>query len=177
MKKNILLYILLSFLIIVNGFFLYNYMGKPGINKEKGNKDPMSFIIKQLKFDDSQLETLENINKEHRQNMRRIDFNRKELKDLLYSKIFDTSNSKKVIDSLTKLIGQKETELETEVFYHFKSIHELCNDTQKNKFKEIINNALRNDNERNRRPPPFNEGERNSPPPNRNDHGILPPQH
>ena len=44
-------------------------MGKYDVNKERGRQDPMSFVIKQLKIDDAQLEKMELINIKHHHKM------------------------------------------------------------------------------------------------------------
>ena len=174
MKKNTLLYILLFFLIIVNGFFLYNYLGRPEANRGNEPKDPMVFIAEQLKFDSDQLQKMENLNKRHHQNMRRINDDLKELKDGLFNRLSDVSINKKDVDSITALIGQKEKEKDTEAFYHFRSIQELCNEKQKEKFNKIINDALRKGGGDR---PPQDGRDRNGPPspPNRGGHEGPPP--
>ena len=48
MIKNKILYVLLAFLIIANGFFLYDYLGKPDRNGPRNN--PQQFIVKELNF-------------------------------------------------------------------------------------------------------------------------------
>ncbi len=175
MKKNIPLYILLFFLIIVNGFFLYNSLGNPNTKKENGRKNSMSFVIQQLEFDDSQLQKMKNINKQHHHKMRQIGDDVKELKDALFNRLSDTSVNNATIDSITSLIGQKEKEKEIEAFYHFKKIQEICNDKQKEKFKNIINDALRKGGERDQRPPHFERRDGDEPPPKRGLHEGPPP--
>lgn len=140
MKKNLLLYILLAFLIGVNGFFLFNYLGKPGI---KGSRGPENFIVKELKFDESQLDKFKTIGNKHHKKMRIISDEIGELKDALFNKISDTSLNNQEIDSIITLIGRKERDKETEVFYHLRAIQELCNDEQKKRFNDIVKNARR----------------------------------
>ena len=62
MKKNTILYILLAFLIIANGFFLVNYLGRS--RKPDGQKGPGDFIVKELNFDASQMERFHLLNEE-----------------------------------------------------------------------------------------------------------------
>ena len=61
MKKNGALYVLLAFLIIANGFFLFLFLSKP--SKNGGN--PENFIAKELKFDEQQLEKFRELNEIH----------------------------------------------------------------------------------------------------------------
>ena len=155
MKKNLLLYILLIFLIIVNGFFLFNYIGKPQMKGPPGPNGPSDFIAKQLNFDDIQMEQFRKIEDVHRDNNRKISEDLRELKRELFDNISDTSISEKKIDSITTLIGNKEKERDMEVFYHFRKIQSICNEKQKKRFNNIMKDALPNNKE-------------NSPPPRRN---------
>ena len=168
MKKNIVLYILLVFLIVVNGFFVFNYIGKSNDNKGEGRKDPMSFLRKELKFNDAQLEKLQTINATHHENMMRTNDALRGLKDTLLSNISNASVDENAIDSITRLIGVKQANLEKEIYYHFNSIHELCDDKQKEKFTKIIKDALRRGGDQGGRPPGGErpDGQRPPPPPN-----------
>lgn len=138
MKKNLILYILLGFLIVVNGIFLFNYLGKP--NREGPNK-PQAFIVKELKFDASQKEQLKRLDDAHHKKMSTILDTLKVLKDDFFDKISDASIKEEAIDSITTLIGIKEQTKEKEVFYHFRAIHELCDAKQKERFIGIIEEA------------------------------------
>ncbi|MFD2541506.1 Spy/CpxP family protein refolding chaperone [Lacinutrix gracilariae] len=163
MKNNKVLYILLLFLIIVNGFFLFNYMAKS--NNDPGRKDPMSFLKKELNFNEAQLEKLKVINATHHQNMMRTSDEIKNLKDALLTNISNESVNKNTIDSIASLIGDKETKLEKEVFYHFNNIHNLCNAKQKQKFNKIIKDAMHKGVESGGRPRGAESPEGNRPPP------------
>ncbi|WP_055444800.1 periplasmic heavy metal sensor [Lacinutrix himadriensis] len=160
MKKNTVLYILLVFLIVVNGFFLFNYMGKSNDNKAEGRKDPMSFLRKELKFNAAQLEKLQTINATHHEKMMRTSDDLRDLKDALLNNISNASVDEKAIDSITRLIGDKQANLEKEVYYHFNSIHDLCDEKQKVKFKKIIKDALRRGGDEGGRPPRSERPER-----------------
>ncbi|MGY0391163.1 hypothetical protein ACW5R3_01220 [Bizionia sp. KMM 8389] len=164
MKQNTILYILLIFLVVANGFFLYNFMGPHVNNREKGKQDPLSFIAKQLDFDGNQLEQMKQVNEEHHLSMKHINDELKGLKDNLFIELSNVSLERSTVDSLTSLIGENQKKREIEVFYHLKSIREICTEKQRNKFEAIIKQALRNDinnNPEGQRPPP--EGQR--PPP------------
>ncbi|MDO5977740.1 hypothetical protein [Flavivirga spongiicola] len=167
MKKNLLLYILLVFLIVVNGFFLFNYLGSSDkIENRNRSNGPADFIVKELNFDGDQMLEFERVNREHHHKMRRISRNIKQLKDALFNRISDVSLNENSIDSITTLIGEKEKEKDMEVFYHFKDIQELCNDKQKEKLKKIINDALHKRGKKEQRPPLRNgNGEHRPPPP------------
>ncbi len=169
MKKNILLYVLLLFLIVVNGFFLFNYLGGSNDTKNKDRpqgKGPASFIVKELDFSDDQMFQFEDLSREHHHEMRRIGRDIKVLKDALFNKLSDVSLNENSIDSITTLIGERVKERDIEAFYHFKDIQKLCNAQQKEKFKSIINDALHKAGRKEQRPHLRNgEGEHRPPPP------------
>ncbi|MEL0652189.1 hypothetical protein V6246_12220 [Algibacter sp. TI.3.09] len=179
MKKNIVLYILLIFLVAVNAFFLFNYLGKPIGKQKMEREDPMSFIIDELNFNEEQLEAVQILNREHRQNMMRNNSGIKKMKDALFSKLSETDLDSNVVDSLAREIALKEMEFDKMAFYHFRDIQELCNAEQKEKFKSIIKQALQKG-PNNREGGPDQEGrDRNGPPPPRmgGEHEGRPPMH
>ncbi len=143
MRKNLPLYILLLFLIMVNAFFLYNYLGS-GENKQelKERKPPGVFLVKALGFDDNQKEQFRAITREHRRTMRGISDDIRSLKDELFKGLSNDSFENANIDSIASLIGEKEKLKDLEVYRHFKSVQELCNAEQKEIFGKIINDAL-----------------------------------
>ncbi len=158
MKKNLLLYILLIFLIVVNGFFLFNYLGKSSDKSRKGPKGPGNFIAKQLEFDEAQMQRFQELNQEHRQVMRGLLNETKDLKEELFKKISETNISDKEIDSITRLIGIKEQQKEKETFKNLKNIQEICNDKQKERFNKIVRDAMHRGRKRGDGPPRRGEG-------------------
>lgn len=163
MKKNLLLYILLIFLIVVNGFFLYNYLGNGSSEKPKGPPGVGSFIVKELGFNDTQLEAFKTLSQRHHHRMRNLSDDVKVLKDAMFNGLFEVTENKPVIDSITLLIGDKEKEKEREVFHHFKKVQQLCDENQKVKFQKIIKDALRKGGREQR--PPRQGGDGYRPPP------------
>ncbi|GEM_PF-870555 len=143
MKKNLPLYILLLFLIIVNAFFLYNYLGiAKSEDTLKERKPPSNFLVKQLDFDESQRETFRALNRKHHRRMRGISDEIRQLKDVFFNGLSDASLTIDV-DSLAVLMGELEAKKELEVYHHFKQVQELCNTEQQKKFSKIIKDALK----------------------------------
>ncbi|WP_338359434.1 hypothetical protein [Yeosuana marina] len=161
MKKNLLLYILLLFLIVVNGLFLYNYLGDRSGNearlRSKRDRDPGAFIVKELRFNDAQLKQVDDLNKKHKTAMRYTLDEIKGFKDMLFSEILldDVSNSK--IDSIIALISKQEGIKEKNTVMYLRGLYNISNEKQKRHFKNIVTDALRMgnpDGPRERRPPP-----------------------
>ncbi|RED42679.1 hypothetical protein DFQ10_10886 [Winogradskyella eximia] len=164
MKKNNILYILVAFLIVVNGFFLFNYMSESNENTSKGPQGNRDFIVKELGFNKAQLAQFKENSQGHHQIMMRLSDEIKGLKDELFSKLSEDGINESTIDSISSLICEKEKLKDKEIFYHFKMIQELSNDKQKEKFKTIIKDALRQG-DQGQRPPPPGEGKGHRPPP------------
>lgn len=152
MKKNLPLYILLIFLIVVNAFFLYNYLGngseKPkefGKNEQpkKGMNRSEHFLVNELKLDDIQKEKYRALTKANRISMREVQGDIRELKNALFNGLSEASFENSAIDSIAGLIGEKEKEKDILTFRHFKEVQKLCNKQQKEKFSKIINHAIR----------------------------------
>ncbi|MFP4845713.1 Spy/CpxP family protein refolding chaperone [Winogradskyella sp. PE311] len=165
MKRNTVLYVLIIFLIIANGFFLFNYIGN---NNHKGPETEgrdKEFLVKELNFNDAQLAEFREKSKDHREIMILYSDDIKRLKDELFSHLSNELVNDSVIDSITLLIGEKERQKDREVFNHFKMIQEICNNKQKEKFKVIIKDAMRQGERRQRPPRGNNNGQRPPPPP------------
>jgi Spy/CpxP family protein refolding chaperone len=174
MKKNLPLYILLIFLIIVNVFFLFNYLGRPTFKDENNSKDPIGFLAEQLEFSEAQIKQIEAINDNQHKKIIRLNDDERLLKDALFDKLSDDNAEEATIDSITTLIGLKQKEIDKMRFNHFKSIRNICNEEQKIKFKKIITDALQRGMGGENSPPP-NSGDRKGPPPMDGDRQGPPP--
>lgn len=168
MKKNLLLYILLGFLVIMNGFFLFKHFG---LSNQNDHQRPArgNFIAKQLDFDATQSQQFEKLDVEHREKMNVILDDIKVSKDVLFDKLSDEKSKTSEIDSLARIVANKEVKKELETFSFFKAVGEICNEKQKEQFKTIIKDALH------RQGPPGQNG----PPPGgpRDDRRAPPPRH
>ncbi|WP_397363157.1 Spy/CpxP family protein refolding chaperone [Olleya sp. R77988] len=149
MKKNTILYVLLFVLIIINGFFLFNYLGRPN---HKGPKESGDFIVKELNFNDEQLKQFNDLEEAHHKKMEAIGDGVKNIKDELSNKITASMINNTEIDSLITLIANKEILIEKEMFLKLRSIYEICNDQQKKRFDDIIKKARRFNDKGQKRP-------------------------
>ena len=164
MKKNLLLYILLAFLVVMNGFFLFKHFGTSNTTEPRRGS-PKDFIAKQLEFDEAQMVKFEEIDAEHRKKVNAIQIDIKRAKDVLFDKISDTAVTSSIIDSLAADIAKNETRKELEIFSFFKAIGTLCTSEQKVRFESIIKDALRRGPQGQNRPPPRGMREEGRPPP------------
>tara|TARA_B100000795_G_scaffold249512_1_gene217092 strand:+ start:2999 stop:3436 length:438 start_codon:yes stop_codon:yes gene_type:complete len=120
-----------------------NYIGNSEHKKPKRAQMPDFFLIKELGFNDSQLEEFKRKSPGHHETMIQYSKDIKDLKNLLFNRLTDKVDSNLSIDSITSLIGEKEKQKQEEVFQHFKMIESICKETQKETFKTILKDALR----------------------------------
>ncbi|WP_396603342.1 Spy/CpxP family protein refolding chaperone [Algibacter sp. R77976] len=163
MKKNLPLYILLLFLIIVNAFFLYNYLGTGDKVEQNEAEKSGLFLIEELDFDEAQQQQFKELGQKHQKRMRAISNDIRVLKDELFKGLSDSTLKDVNKDSIARLIGDKEAAKDLEVFSHFNQVQALCNDKQKEKFSAIIKDALRRG-DNNQGPPPGGRSEGGRPP-------------
>ena len=123
MKKNLILYLLLFFLIVFNGFFIVNYIGNSEHKKSGRPQMPDIFLIKKLNFNDSQVEEFKRKSQGHHETMMQYSNDIKDLKDLLFNSLSDKIDSSLSIDSITSLIGKKEKQKQEPA--HRKGKHKL----------------------------------------------------
>ena len=154
MKKNLVLYLLLVFLVITNAFFLFHFMNNQSHKGPRKDVRPIDFLTNELRLNEEQINKVQLLNKEHHQKMMVVSEDIKRLKDALFNRISADSVDKMKVDSITSLIGEKEKEKDVLTFYHFKKIQELCNDNQKETFRRIVNDALHRNGREGNRPPP-----------------------
>ncbi len=167
MKKNLLLYIILVFLLVMNGFFLFKHFGDSDNKVGPQRFSSRNFISDQLEFDAAQLEKFEELDRAHRE---RINNLRREIrisKDRLFDMAADKSINDSEIDAITTEIANTEKAKGLETFRFFNAVSELCNKDQRKRFKKMIKDGLR----RPQGPPPRDRDRR----PNNTDQEHRPP--
>lgn len=137
--KSKLLPILLVVLILLNAFLIFMLINKTHQNKEI--RTEKNFLVEQLQLSDSQKEKFVVLDQAHKEKMQLLSHEVKKQKDVLFNSF---SNASFNVDSLIAITGNLEIKKELEVFNFFKSVRELCNNEQQNKFDGIINKAIRN---------------------------------
>lgn len=152
MKKNTLLYILVAFLIVMNGYFMYEIF----VDKKPKGPNPGKFIAKELQFDEAQMEQFSVLNDRHHEDMMRIMRDVRRLKDELFDYISEPTYNEERVEDITRRIGEKMRLRDERTFYHFKEVQKICNDEQRIRFNTLIKEALR---------PPKRHGRPDGPPP------------
>ena len=104
---------------------------------------PRKFIIQELKLDDKQIREYENLINEHQSEMRSIREKIRRNKDELWSIYSRSGNDTAAAEKIASEIGEDQKQAELITFRHFSKLRELCNEDQKKKFDEIINDVLK----------------------------------
>lgn len=149
MKKNTLLYILLVFLVVMNGFFMFKIFG----DKPPKGGNPGKFIAKELHFDEAQMKSFSKMNDTHHETMMKISREIKELKDQLFAEISETTTNETKVNDITRRIGEKEQEKDLKTFYHFKEVQKICTDEQRTRFNILVQEGLKRHGRPGRRKP------------------------
>ncbi len=164
MKKNLLLYIILGFLIAMNGFFLFKHFR---ISDKAGPQRHVkaNFIADQLQFDATQLQKFKELDRAHRKRLKSIRSDIRASKDALFDKGFDESFNDSEIEAVTIQIGNLEKAKALETFRFFSSVSELCDEHQRKRFKKIVKDVLRRQGSPGDNGPPEGPGREHKPPP------------
>ena len=152
MKKNLITYILLFFLIAVNGFFLVTYLKDENNKQPVRSEQPPNFIAKELEFGKDQLQQFREITRKHRRAIRELMTENRSLKKQLWNSLADATTQENQIDSITSLIGGIQKQKEQKTFYYFKEVESICTQKQQMKLQEIIKEALMKSAETHERP-------------------------
>lgn len=111
--------------------------------RKSGPREVSRWITEQLQFNETQQQQYEQLQDEHRRNMRAIHEQDRNLHDryfqLLQGPVADSLLVSQLADSIA--LNRRQTELTT--FYDFQKIRTLCTPEQQRKFDQIIGEALR----------------------------------
>ncbi|MEO0572065.1 MAG: hypothetical protein AAF039_10210 [Bacteroidota bacterium] len=139
MKKNTLIWVLMVFLMVMNGLLLYLVLQK----SDGQPRPPRAFIADELDFDNQQMTQFFDLEENHRRKMGDIDRRNGQLRETLFSYLEKSNPKESIIDSLGNYIGTLSKERELEIFRHFNAIEKICNEGQKRKLKRMVKGALR----------------------------------
>jgi protein CpxP len=173
--KSILL-ILLIVNIVTIGFI---WITKPP--RISGNETAASYLSNELSFNAKQEEQFEDLQSSFLEKREDLRHENKENFDLYFELLqnpkVDSASVKKAANAI---ISIKEKE-EIALFYHFQKVRALCNESQKQKFDQIIKEAARmmgpppRGDRQGTPPPPPGMGDGQGPPPRCDRHDMPPP--
>ena len=117
--------------------------GKPPQDRMLSEGGPKEFLIRELKLDEKQKEDYGKLVDEHRAEMKRIREKIRNEKDDMWKEISKPKNENNSAERYAAEIGEDQKQIELITFAHFQKVRELCNDDQKKKFDEVIQEALK----------------------------------
>ena len=123
-------------------------------NRKQRDKNLVGFLRRELNFTQEQVDKFMQLRDEHfqktRQLRRQVDDLRREMMELLLDDQLDSSR----VEQFVEKMGQKTTELEKTVFYHFVELMKVCDSEQKSKYKTLLREILNQLKPPDHRPPP-----------------------
>ncbi len=138
---------------------------------EGGRRGVTAFLVKELGFDSAQKQQLEELVAGHRRQVMDIRRNTRVVKDSFFALLKEASVDDSMLSKAAARAAGADQQLDIATFRHFQKVRMMCNDQQKRKFDNIIQDVLRMN------APPFNA---QGPPPGRRERrppGDGPPQH
>jgi hypothetical protein len=140
---------------------------KPHWGNDAHPETPRDYVIRNLKFTDDQVKLYDALIKEHRETMNRLGKEAREYRKQFFGNLKNGQHSSLTTDSLAQLIANNQKQIEMVTYRHFEQVRTICNDEQKAKFDEIINDVMKKMNSGMRGGPPPRPGNGQGPPPDR----------
>jgi hypothetical protein len=163
-KKMKILQWSVALLLLCNIGLIITIWFRPPMARAK-HETPRDFVIRNLKFSDSQVRQYDVLIRDHQQAMRSLRQQAREYRQQLF-KGLESDNPQVVnTDSLAALIGKAQAQIETVTYEHFAEVRKICTDAQKPEFDKIISDVIKKMNGGPHGGPPGREGERHGPPP------------
>lgn len=103
---------------------------------------PKEFLIRELKLNDKQTQDFLKLVDEHQTDMKRLRDKIRNEKTQLWDNISKSSTEASNSETIASEIANDQKQIELVTFRHFQKVRELCDDTQKKKFDEVIKEAL-----------------------------------
>lgn len=104
-------------------------------------KDMNRFLAHELNLSDAQQQQFDALFDEHKQKMEAVKNRGRELHDLLFDELSNTTSTNKS-DSLISLIGENRKLGEKALYNHLSKVRSLCDEKQKQEFDRIIKGAM-----------------------------------
>jgi protein CpxP len=141
MDQSKFLKVVIIILLVINiGTLAIMWLQRPHPAGSKG--EIAEYLTRELNFNETQKRQFEDLRNEHHDAMETVLMKDRKMHDAYFDMLQspgDSANISAMADSLAA--NRKQIELIT--FNHFKKVREICDEQQKKKFDDVINNALR----------------------------------
>ena len=148
-------------LIVLNLFFLsiiwYNQIIKPGKiprRPPRQSQKSLAILQKELNLSDAQIERYDLLRREHHERTQILVREIPRLKKEMMDEIFKNNPDTLKVMEISKLIGEKQTEIERITFYHLLDLKELCGEKQAAKLHGLLEEFFRRQQPMERHRPP-----------------------
>ena len=144
-EKSKLLWIAVISLLILNfgtlAFILFQKRPMPP--REHQGNDVSGFLIHELELNADQVKGFDSLKTRHHEQVEEIQHAlhdmHKDFFNLMKTDVVDSSKVK----TLAREMSSKQEEIELVTFNHFEAVRKICNEAQKKKFDDVIDEAMR----------------------------------
>ena len=102
------------------------------------NKGPANFIIKELKFEEAQIESFNKLKFAHQESLQALQITGRELREDYFQLLRNDTTDQVLANQILLQIANNQKTIEQVTFSHFQSVKNICDSVQKEKFDSII---------------------------------------
>jgi periplasmic protein CpxP/Spy len=143
-KQNKFLSLIIVILVVLNVLTLSiiwmqsGYKNQPPSESGKQPPSSISLMQKQIGLNEEQTKNFEEMQKDLREQTRKVNDELDSLKLLLAEEIFDPLTSENRADSLASKIGIYQSKLEFMRYKHFRALVKICTEEQRDKLRPVL---------------------------------------
>jgi len=134
-----ILFSIIGLLVLLNLSLITFFYLSPPIGQRRQPQRASEFLIQELQLNSAQVLAYRDLIEGHREKADSLLSSMRTLK----TEYFGTIGTEKQNDSIALRIGEQQVTLEKLTFNHFQDLYQLCNPAQKEKFKVVIHEAMK----------------------------------
>jgi protein CpxP len=142
-KWAVLLLAVLNVCLLASIWLKQNGQSHDEMHRPPNGERAADFLLEQLKFSEQQMAAFEKLKEGHRHAMDSLREASKETHRLFFDNLKNEKQDTAKVNELARSIANNQTQIELVTFNHFKQVRKLCDEKQKAKFDEIIQEVLR----------------------------------
>jgi len=137
--KSKILISIISILLITNVVMMIFYFKKDNRPPEQSHKPGFTERLKkEVKFDSTQMAIFDKKKKAHWDRMRSLFDEITTTKEHFYQLVYDTALTDSLLESKAVVIGERQKELDLQVFRYFKDVRRLCRPGQLASYDSLL---------------------------------------
>ena len=141
-KWLVILLVVLNIGILATVWFKHSPPPQDEMRRPDDRGGPGNFIIEQLNFSAQQTTEFNKLRQVHHQTVDSIKKSGKETHRLFFDNLKNEKPDTVEVNKLVRAIADKQMQIELVTFRHFEQVRKLCDEKQKVKFDEIIQEVL-----------------------------------